>query len=149
MMADQLDRIAAPEETGEIRETIAELIGHFGSSAVMEAIGDIMPSRTDPLDALQLTRIVAATIVSSRRPRLEAECLCLALGIAARENLSMRKIAIDHGVSVEAVSARVNEICESMGIDRPTICKPEAVRRKHQLTNRARYAKPKPAIAAY
>lgn len=85
-----------------------------------------------------IIRAMLDSICVAKRPRMEAECHRLALGIRRSNTDSMRGVAIRAGVTVEAVSKRVQALQEFHGLSGNSFNKSAAAVHAYRETNRRR-----------
>ena len=73
--------------------------------------------------SLALLKVVMSPILSSRNPRLEAECIAMAARFGLSGGASMTERGEFHGVCKAAVSARVRTWVKDFGLVPPRECK--------------------------
>lgn len=83
----------------------------------------------------EFVRSVLERVVTAEKPRFEAACLLVALGVRESNNDSMRGMATHYGVTVAAVSKRVREIAAAYELPLTTFNKSAAAAAGYKLTN--------------
>lgn len=83
----------------------------------------------------EFVRSVLERIVTAERPRFEAACLLVAIGVRESNGDSMRGMATHYGVTVAAVSKRVREIAAAYELPLTTFNKSAAAAAGYKLTN--------------
>lgn len=91
--------------------------------------------------AKRTVSLITARIVKSDRPRLAAVCTRMALGLRESGKDSMRKVALDEGVTVARVSALTKEIRNMHDLGLNSFNKSAAAAQGYRHTNKTSRAK--------
>lgn len=93
------------------------------------------PAEVDHAILFEFVRSTLERVVTAEKPRLEAACLLVALGVRDSNRESMRGLASHYGITVAAVSKRVREIAEAYELPLTTFNKSAAASAGYKLTN--------------
>lgn len=140
--------ISSPEKTGaetgeQASEALEELIGEFGVRAVVGAI--LGSSCAKALErcgsgeaALRVSQVILRQIAYSSNPQLEAEIMAIGCGVILDDDVTMTKMGQRWGLTRAAISKRVVNYVEQMGLPPSIYMRKEKDRETYALTNRPR-----------
>lgn len=149
-----IENIGEPPASREAQldRALSELFEDFGESLVVSAILASPELNSDKVKkALSDSRIIRALksvimrISGSKTPRLEADSYLISIGMIS-DGDTITRIAYKHGITKQAISKRVIELCDELGLEPSVLMRSEAVRDVYAATNRPSTQAPKPEI---
>ena len=132
------------DELAPALAAIEELAEDFGQRCVVSAI--MRSSCADALgkigtgSAVAVTQAVLRQIVSAKDSKMEAEIICMAIGLVLDEGMTVTRLAKRYGCTKQAISKRIVTFCEKNALPPSIYMRPEKDRAIYALCNQPRIA---------